>query len=207
LGQVCRSFALLPFGLSVRNLRTGWASVSKDWIQVSKPLPSQPFGLRYRSLALNQALGLLMSSGAALSPRRATYCSFASPKESRQRKGEPKSGWLLGSDANFAAVRSTAPCGRACGSANLDSCILNPMDNAACLVIVDPAMELGRCRRAAPKATKLHSTPVGSRLAARFTLGLITRGSAWGARRISFMKSPNSCPSFELVFARRGHHE
>jgi hypothetical protein len=30
-----------------------------------------------------------MSPGAALSPRRATYCSFASPKESRQRKGDP----------------------------------------------------------------------------------------------------------------------
>jgi hypothetical protein len=32
----------------------------------------------------------------------------------------------LGSDANFAAVRSTAPCGRACGSANLDSDPKNP---------------------------------------------------------------------------------
>ena len=42
-------------------------------------------------LGLDQAPGTLTSSGAALSPRRATYCSFASPKESRQRKGEPKS--------------------------------------------------------------------------------------------------------------------
>ena len=43
-----------------------------------------------------------MSSGAALSPRRATYCSFASPKESRQRKGDPQSGELLGSEPEFA---------------------------------------------------------------------------------------------------------
>jgi len=29
--------------------------------------------------------------------------------------------WLLGSDANFAAVRRTAPCGQAYGLANSDS--------------------------------------------------------------------------------------
>ena len=30
-----------------------------------------------------------MSPGAALSPRRATHFSFASPRESKQRKGDP----------------------------------------------------------------------------------------------------------------------
>ena len=34
-------------------------------------------------------LSSLVRPDAALSPRRATYCSFASPKESRQRKGDP----------------------------------------------------------------------------------------------------------------------
>ena len=57
--------------------------------------------------------------------------SFASPKESRQGKGELKSGGLLGSDANFAAVRSTTPCGRAKGSANLDSDPKNPSSRQA----------------------------------------------------------------------------
>ena len=50
---------------------------------------SRSFGLAGRSLALNRVPGSLMSPDAALSPRRATYCSFASPKESRQRKGDP----------------------------------------------------------------------------------------------------------------------
>ena len=57
----------------------------------------------------------------------------------RQKKvGEEKASrsqggyWeLLGSDANFAAVRSTAPCGRACGSANLDSDPTNPCSRQA----------------------------------------------------------------------------
>ena len=43
-----------------------------------------------------------MSSVAALSPRRATYFSFASPKESRQRKGDLQSGEFLGLDVEFA---------------------------------------------------------------------------------------------------------
>ena len=43
-----------------------------------------------------------MSSGAALLPRRATYFSFASPKESRQRKGDPQSGKFLGLELEFA---------------------------------------------------------------------------------------------------------
>ena len=50
---------------------------------------SRSFELAGRSLALNRVPGSLMSPDAALSPRRATYCSFASPKESRQRKGDP----------------------------------------------------------------------------------------------------------------------
>ena len=40
---------------------------------------------------LVKAAGVLMSSGAALSPRRATHLSFASPKESKPRKGDPGS--------------------------------------------------------------------------------------------------------------------
>ena len=51
---------------------------------------------------------------------------FVSPKKPKEKKGEPKSEGLLGSDANFAAVRSTAPSGRAFGSANLDSDPKNP---------------------------------------------------------------------------------
>ena len=51
---------------------------------------------------------------------------FASPKNSKQKKGEPKSGGLLGSESNFSAVRSTAASGRAFGLANLDSDPKNP---------------------------------------------------------------------------------
>jgi hypothetical protein len=61
----------LPFGLRYRRIR-----------------------LRYRSLASVQAPRSLPSSGAALSPRRATHLSFASPKESKPRKGDPQSGSL-----------------------------------------------------------------------------------------------------------------
>ena len=56
-----------------------------------------PFVLRYRRIGLshvkafcsNQAPGSLMSSGAALSPQQAIYCSFASPKKVGKRKGDP----------------------------------------------------------------------------------------------------------------------
>jgi hypothetical protein len=47
------------------------------------------FELRCRSPASIQTPGSLMSSGAALSPRLATHLSFASPKESKPRKGDP----------------------------------------------------------------------------------------------------------------------
>ena len=57
---------------------------------ISIPIPFPfPFGLRYRSLASIQTPGSLISSDAALSPRRATHLSFASPKESKPRKGDP----------------------------------------------------------------------------------------------------------------------
>ena len=51
----------------------------------------------FEAFCLNPAFGSLLSSGAALSPQRATHFSFASPKESKPRKGEPKSGPLRGS--------------------------------------------------------------------------------------------------------------
>ena len=50
---------------------------------------SAPFGLSFSKSWLDTDTSLAAASGAALSPRRATYCSFASPKESRQRKGDP----------------------------------------------------------------------------------------------------------------------
>jgi hypothetical protein len=84
---------------------------------------------------------------------------------------------------------------------------LEPMTDSSFFGIVNPVIQAGRCRRVAPKAASLDEAPVGSRLAARFALGFIARGSALGARRISFTKSPNSCPSFELASARKGHHE
>jgi hypothetical protein len=48
-----------------------------------------PFGLSLSKPWLDTGSAFSSNSGAALSPRRATYCSFASPKESRQRKGDP----------------------------------------------------------------------------------------------------------------------
>ena len=85
----------------------GVHGVSKDWVEVLKPsldavrltvrakpveaLPGHP-PVRAESVeafGLNQAPGSLVRSGAAPSPRRATYFTFASPKESRQRKGDP----------------------------------------------------------------------------------------------------------------------
>jgi hypothetical protein len=88
------------------------AELVEAWVDSS----SAPFGeVRCRSVA---AAGDLLF--------------FASPKKPKEKKGELKSGGLLGSDANFAAVRSTAPCGRAFGSANLDS---DPKNQAACRVL------------------------------------------------------------------------
>jgi hypothetical protein len=50
---------------------------------------STPFELSLSKPCSFSISRLFDESGAALSPRRATYCSFASPKESRQRKGDP----------------------------------------------------------------------------------------------------------------------
>ena len=50
---------------------------------------SIPFGHGLSKRVLGRGAALASASGAALSPRRATCCSFASPKESRQGKGDP----------------------------------------------------------------------------------------------------------------------
>ena len=47
---------------------------------------TQPFGLRYRSLALNQSPGFLMSPDAALSPRRATHLFLLRQNKVSQKK-------------------------------------------------------------------------------------------------------------------------
>jgi hypothetical protein len=71
---------------------------------------STSFGLSLSKSSLDTGAALSTASGAALSPRQATYCSFASPKESRQRKGDP------GVCVPFASLRGNLRCSDQPGS-------------------------------------------------------------------------------------------
>ena len=68
--------------------------------EVSKPRFPHPFGLRYRSLALDHSPGPSQSSGAALSPRRATHFLLLRQEKVSKEKATRSLGSFWGRSPN-----------------------------------------------------------------------------------------------------------
>ena len=69
-------------------------------LSLSKPRFPHPFGLRYRSLALDHSPGSSQSSGAALSPRRATHLFLLRQNKVSQKKATRSLGSFWGQSPN-----------------------------------------------------------------------------------------------------------
>ena len=137
-----------------------------------------PFGLRYRSLVLNQVAGSLMSSGAALSPRRATYFSLLRQRNLRKRKATLVSAQVFGVRARIRRAYGS-PCGGGANAPQRNRC-LTPITFLRC------SLQAGSGTNSPAAQTSACPDPPETLL-----LGAYTRvcnaqaGSGWDSKAIS----------------------